>query len=66
MKSALEVMWTKSGSALKDNLLLLSSRSNKTVELLAIDFIHKINISGSPFKGSEDALVVIAVFSDFQ
>ena len=50
----------------KDNLLLLSSRRNKTVELLAIDFIHKINISGSPFKGSADAPVVIAVFSDFQ
>jgi hypothetical protein len=50
----------------KDNLLLLSSRKNKTVELLAIDFIHKINISGSPFKGSADAPVVIAVFSDFQ
>ena len=50
----------------KDNLLLLSSRKNKTVELLTIDFIHKINISGSPFKGSADAPVVIAVFSDFQ
>lgn len=50
----------------KDNLLLLSSRRNKTVELLAIDFIHKINISGSPFKGRADAPVVIAVFSDFQ
>ncbi len=50
----------------KDNLLLLSSRKNKTVEVLAIDFIHKINISGSPFKGPVDAPVVIAVFSDFQ
>jgi len=50
----------------KDNLLLLSRRKNKTVELLAIDFIQKINISGSPFKGSADAPVVIAVFSDFQ
>ena len=50
----------------KDNLLLLSSRKDKTVELLAIDFIRKINTSGSPFKGSADAPVVIAVFSDFQ
>jgi hypothetical protein len=50
----------------KDNLLLLSSRKNKTVELLTIDFINKINISGSPFKGSADAPVVVAVFSDFQ
>ena len=50
----------------KDNLLLLSSRKNKTVEMLAIDFIQKINISGSPFKGPADAPVAIAVFSDFQ
>jgi len=50
----------------EDNLLLLSSRKNKTVEMLAIDFIHKISISGSPFKGPADAPVAIAVFSDFQ
>lgn len=50
----------------KDNLLLLTSRSNKTVELLTLDFIQNINIVGSPFKGAVDAPVVVAVFSDFQ
>ncbi len=46
--------------------LILSSGKNKTVEIVTIDFIQKINISGSPFKGPEDAAVVIAVFDDFE
>jgi len=46
--------------------LFLSSLKNKTIEILHIDFIQHIDISGSPFKGSENAPVVIAVFSDFQ
>jgi hypothetical protein len=46
--------------------LFLSSRKNKTVEILHIDFIQHIDISGSPFKGVENAPVAIVVFSDFQ
>ena len=46
--------------------LFLSSRKNKTVEILHLDFIQHIDISGSPFKGAENAPVAIAVFSDFQ
>ncbi len=49
-----------------EDTLLLKSRSNQTIEILVIDFIQKINTSGSPFKGPADAPVVIAVFSDFQ
>jgi DNA-binding beta-propeller fold protein YncE len=48
------------------NTLILSSRENKTVEIINFDFIRKINVSGAPWKGPEDAPVVIAVFSDFQ
>ena len=46
--------------------LILRSGKNKTVELVTLDFIQKINITGSPFKGPEDAPVVIAIFDDFQ
>lgn len=49
-----------------DELLILKSRKNKTVQLLALDFIKTIDISGSPFKGTPDAPVVVAVFSEFQ
>jgi hypothetical protein len=49
-----------------DEWLFLSSRKNKTVEILHIDFIQHIDISGSPSRGPENAPIVIAVFSDFQ
>ena len=46
--------------------LFITSRKNKTVQVVTIDFIVDINVSGSPYKGRQDAPVVIAVFSDFQ
>ena len=50
----------------RDNLLYLSSRKKKTVEIVELDFIQKIDTTGSPFKGPADAPVVIAVFTDFE
>ena len=49
-----------------EELLLLKSRKNKTVDILVLDFVRDINIAGSPFKGPKDAPVTIAVFGDFQ
>ena len=46
--------------------LILKSSKNKTVQIVTVEFVQKINTSGSPFKGPEDAPVVIAVFDDFQ
>ena len=46
--------------------LILKSGENKTVEIVSLDFIQKINVSGAPFKGAENAAVVIAVFDDFE
>ena len=46
--------------------LILSSRKNKSVQTLSLDFIYDINVSGSPFKGSADAPVAVVVFEDFQ
>ncbi len=50
----------------RGDTLILSSGNNKTVQVISIDFIQTINTSGSPFKGPEDAAVVIAVFDDFE
>ena len=50
----------------QEDILLLKSRQNKTVQILTLDFIKKINTKGSPFKGPADAPVLIAVFSEFQ
>jgi hypothetical protein len=46
--------------------LILNSNKNKTVQIIVLDFIQNINIFGSPYKGSDDAPVVVAVFDDFQ
>jgi hypothetical protein len=46
--------------------LVLNSRKNKSVQVITLDFIQDINVSGSPFKGSENAPVVVAVFDDFE
>ena len=49
-----------------DDVLLLSSTKDKTVQVITLDFVQKINVAGSPFKGPVDAPVVIAVFDDFE
>ena len=46
--------------------LFATSRQNKTVEIIRLDFINDINSQGSFFKGPANAPVTIAVFSEFQ
>lgn len=50
----------------KLDLLILSSNSNKTVEIVRIDLINEVSIDGSPYIGKADATVTIAVFDDYQ
>jgi hypothetical protein len=50
----------------EDNLLLVSDRENKTVQVVALDFIQKINTTGAPVRGNADAPVTIALFAEFQ
>jgi hypothetical protein len=52
--------------SLSDDIIFLTSRENKTFQVLALDFVQDIDISGSPFKGPADAPVVLAVFDDFE
>ena len=50
----------------REDILFLSSRKDSTVQLITLDFVQQIDITGSPFKGPADAPVAITVFSDFQ
>jgi hypothetical protein len=50
----------------REDVLLLTSGKDKTVQLIALDFIQEVNVSGSPFKGNADAPVAVATFSDFE
>ena len=48
------------------NRLFVTSRQEKTVKVISLDFFVEINTAGAPYKGPENAPVVLAVFSDFQ
>jgi DNA-binding beta-propeller fold protein YncE len=48
-----------------DDVLFLSSQKSKQVQIVLLDFIQIIDISGSPYKGPENAPVVITAFNDF-
>lgn len=55
-------LWHIQGS----DVLLLSSHEKKTVQIIELNFVEQIDISGSPFRGPENAPVVVAVFSEFE
>jgi len=46
--------------------LILSSSSKRMLKRMRIEKVHDIDVFGLPFKGSEKAPVVIAVFDDYQ
>ncbi len=46
--------------------LVVGSKEKKTVKIIFLETIQKINTADSPFKGPKDAPVTIAVFTDFQ
>jgi hypothetical protein len=48
------------------DILFLSSRKDKTIQIIQLDFVQSINTLGSPFKGPENSPVIIVVFSEFQ
>lgn len=50
----------------REDILLLTSGKDKTIQIITLDFIQEIDVSGSPHKGNVDAPVVVATFSDFQ
>jgi hypothetical protein len=52
--------------AAKNNALILTSSSSKTLKIIQVDFIYNIALDGLPFKGPAEAAVTIAVFDDYQ
>ena len=50
----------------KNNILILTSSTSKTLKIIQVDFIYNIALDGLPFKGPADAAVTIAVFDDYQ
>jgi hypothetical protein len=52
--------------SIKDNSLVLTGQSDRSLKILQMEFIQKFDVTGLPFKGPADAAVTVAVFSDYQ
>ncbi len=50
----------------KQNRLIVTSSSKKTMKIIDLEFLQKIDITGLPYKGQKNAPVTIAVFNDYQ
>jgi len=46
--------------------LSISSSTKKMLQVITLESIYKIDVSGLPFKGPKDAAVTIAVYDDYQ
>ncbi len=50
----------------KGDKLFVASVKGKTLSVINVKMLYQIDVKGSPFLGSANAPVVIAVFEDFQ
>ncbi len=50
----------------RNNTLILTSSSAKTLKIIQLDRIQQFDYSGLPYMGPKNAPVTIAVFSDYQ
>jgi hypothetical protein len=50
----------------RPDLLTLTSSTKNALQVIRFEPIYKMNLTGLPFKGRQEAPVTIAVFSDYQ
>ncbi len=48
------------------NTLTLTSSAKKSLQIILLEAVQKIDLSGLPFRGPQDAPVTVAVFTDYQ
>jgi len=56
----------KIASLPRDDILTITNSTKKALQLILLETVYKIDVTGSPFKGPKDALVTIVVFDDYQ
>lgn len=50
----------------RTDVLTISSSTKKNIQVVMLESIYKIDVTGLPFQGPRDAPVTIAVFDDYQ
>ena len=49
-----------------DNALIVTSSSDKTMDIIQLETVHRFSLEGLPFEGGKNAPVTLVVFSDYQ
>jgi hypothetical protein len=47
-------------------MVTITSSVKKTLQIIMLETVYKIDVTGLPFKGPQDAAVTVAVFTDYQ
>ncbi len=50
----------------RNSTLILSGTASKKLKIIRVDKIFDVDVAGLPFRGPENAPVIIAVFDDYQ
>jgi hypothetical protein len=50
----------------RGNSLTVTSSTKKTLQVILLETIYKIDLTGLPFRGPQNAPVTVAVFTDYQ
>jgi hypothetical protein len=57
---------SKIGTDIRGENILLMDDKNNTFTSVSFDIIREIDITGSPYKGADNAPVIVAVFTNYQ
>ncbi|MBI5118759.1 hypothetical protein HZA56_20000 [Candidatus Poribacteria bacterium] len=66
LRIPLEEKFDRMTYSLKDNTLILTDGTKKTLKTIQLEMVYEMSMSGLPYKGYENAPITIAVFNDFQ
>ena len=50
----------------RPDMVTISSSAKKTLQIILLEAVYKIDVTGLPFKGPSDAAVTLVVFDDYQ
>ena len=50
----------------RNSTLILSGTASNTLKIIRVDKVFEVDVAGMPFRGPENAPVIIAVFDDYQ
>ena len=48
------------------NMITITSSAKKALQIILLESVYKIDVTGLPFKGPSDAAVTVTVFDDYQ